>query len=229
MRRPFALLVLVLAALLCPAAPASANDAQRAAALAQALRTKRVKNVKFEGAKLDEVVKWLRVATGFNYVVKRDVIVKAGIDLDAITVKLELSDVSVATLIELVLDPHGLVAKVEGNVVLFTTKAEALGKPVAVLHPISHITWQKVDFHGRKLDLHPSGYVEEDEPREVPVENDPLTDPAYVVELVKTLVDAPWETEGWSIAATKAVLTCKAPKSVQVRVARALAVIASMK
>jgi hypothetical protein len=229
MRRPLLVALLALAALVASVAPAAAGDAERAAALAQALRTKRVKNVKFDGAKLDEVVKWLRVATGFNYVVKRDVLAKAGIDPEQVTTKLELSDVTISTLLVLVLEPHGLVTKVEGNVVFVTTKADALGKPVVVLHPISHITWQKTDFHGRKLDLHPSDYTPEEEPEEVPVEDDPLTDPAYVVELVKQLVDAPWETEGWAISATKTVLTCRAPRVVQVRVARALEVVASLK
>jgi hypothetical protein len=229
MRRFLVVALLVLAPLLSSVVPASAGDAEKAVALAQALKTKRVKNVKFEGAKLDEVVKWLRVATGFNYVVKRDVLAKAGIDPETVTAKLELSDVTIATLLELVLEPHGLVTKIEGNVVFVTTKADALGKPVVVLHPISHITWQKTDFHGSKLDLHPSDYTPEEEPSEVLVEDDPLTDPAYVVELVKTLVDAPWETEGWAISATKTVLTCRAPREIQLRVVRALVIVASLK
>jgi hypothetical protein len=231
MRRPLLVAALALSPLLplAASAPAVAGDAERAAVLAKALETRRLKNVKFEGTKLEDVLKFLRVATGFNFVVKRDVLAKAGVDVEQVKANLVLDDVSVATVLSLVLEPHGLATKVEGNVVFVTTKADALGKPVTVLHPISHITWQKTNFHGRKIDLHPSDYTPEEEPEETLVEDDPLTDPAYVVELVKTIVDAPWDTEGWSIAATKTILTCRAPRAVQVRVMRALVLIASMK
>src|SRR5688572_3214679 len=143
MRRPLLLAaVLAFAPLLPLAATATAGDAERAAVLARALETRRLKNVRFEATKLEDVLKFLRVATGFNFVVKRDVLAKAGVDVEQVKANLVLDDVSVATVLSLVLEPHGLVTKVERNVVFVTTKADALGKPVTVLHPISHITWQ---------------------------------------------------------------------------------------
>src|SRR5262249_55818772 len=65
-------------------------------ALATAMRARRLSNVSFDKTKLEDVLSYLRVATGWNYVVKRAPILKAGIDLDAVTVTLTLDDVSVA-------------------------------------------------------------------------------------------------------------------------------------
>src|SRR5262245_17273005 len=105
------------------AAPASAGPAEREAALAQALRTKRISSVSLEDVSLDDVVRYVRVATGFNFHVRREVIAKAGIDLDTLRFTLVLEDVTVATLLQLVLPPHGLAAVVRGNIVFVTTKA----------------------------------------------------------------------------------------------------------
>lgn len=211
------------------AASARADETARAVALKKALETRRVKNVKFENTPLEEVLKWLKVATSFNFVIKRDVLAKANVELDAVKATMVLDDVTVATVLKLVLEPHGLVAACQGNIVFVTTKADAMGPPVFTVHPISHITWQKIDFHGPKIDLTPSDYRPEEEPSEVPVEDDPLTNPDYVVELVKQMVEAPWDSEGWSIKATKTILSCRAPRSVQAQVTKALTVIAAMK
>jgi hypothetical protein len=217
------------AAPLAAVRPASAQDA-RGAALEQEMRTRRLSKVKFEGTKLEDVVQWLRIATGWNYVVKKDVLAKANIDLDTITVTVELSDVTVATFLEIALEGHGLVAKPNGNIVYVTTKADAQGKPVYVLYPICHLTWTKTDFHGPDIDLHPSGFTPVDEYQpEVPVEDDPFTDPQKIVDMVKEMVDEAWDTEGWSITATKTFLMVKAPRAVQRRVAATLEVLASMK
>lgn len=227
--RRLAILVLACAFPAAIALPARAGDDARAVALARSLETRRVRNVKFDSAKLETVLQWLRIATGSNFVVKRQVLSKAGIDPDAVKTTLQLDDVTVATVLRLVLEPHDLVAKVEGNIVFVTTKADAMGPPVFVLHPISHLTWTKTDFHGRKIDLHPSDFVPEEEPEETIVEDDPLRDPQAIVDLVKQFVDAPWDTEGWSIAANKQFLSCRAPRVVQARVAKVLAILAAFK
>ena len=175
------------------------------------------------------MLQFLRVATGFNFVIRHDVIQKAGIDLDTVRTKLDLDDVSVGLVLALVLEPHGLAAKVEGNIVFVTTKADLLGKPRLVLYPISQLTWKKVDFHGPDLDLHPSDFHADEPVEETVVEDDPFLDPQHVVDLVKEMVDAPWDTEGWSIRATTQFLMVKAPRSVQREVARAVEMMAEMK
>jgi hypothetical protein len=234
MTRRLAIAVVSVAAALGAGASAPAAVAgprEDAARLAQAMRTRKLVNVKFDGASLDELVKWLKVATGWNWHVKRDVIAKAGVDLDALKVKVDLDDVTVATLMDIVLSPHALVAHPVGNIVFVTTKADALGKPYLLLHPISHLTWTKTNFRGPDIDLHPSGYVapeDKTEGEEID-ETDPFRDPAHVVELVKQVVDAPWETEGWSITATTTFLAVKAPRDVQRRVMAALEQLAALK
>jgi hypothetical protein len=223
----------LLAPAIAPADRASLADANSSEQKAQALRiglaTRKLREVRFEGSSLDGVLAWLRVATGWNYVVKRDVIAKAGLDLETVRATLTLDDVTVATLLELVLEPHGLVATVRGNIVFVTTKADAMGKPVLVLHPISQLTWRKIDFHGPEIDLYPSDYTPPENVSEVVVEDDPFADPQHVVDLVKQMVDAPWDSEGWSITATKQCLAVKAPKSVQRLVSRAVASMSALK
>ena len=200
------------------------------AALVRALATRRLSNVKFDDTKLEGVLTYLRVATGWNFVLKRAPIAKEGIDLDTVTAKFALDDVSVATVLELVLEPCKLVAVVRDNIIYVTTKADALGKPVLVLYPITQLTWQKTDFRGPDLDLHPSGYVVPDavEP-ESPVEDDPFLDPQHIVDLVKEMVDTTWDADGWSITATKQHLIVKAPRSIQRQVAKVIAVMEGMK
>jgi hypothetical protein len=220
----------LLAGAVLPARPACAGPLERrAATLVAGLATRRVRDVKFSGAPIDDVVTWLRVATGWNFVVRRHVIAKAGIDLDSIRTTLDLDDVTVGTVLEIVLGPHGLVAKAQGNVVYVTTRADALGPPVLVLHAISHLTWQKTDFHGPDIDLYPSDFTPPERVDESPVEDDPFLDPQHVVDLVKEMVDAPWDSEGYALRATKQFLIVRAPRSVQARVAEAVERMSALK
>jgi hypothetical protein len=200
-------------------------------ALAESLRTRRVQSVHFDDLPLEGVVKWLRVATGANFHVKTAALAKASIDPAELRFTMTVDDVTVATLLQLLLEPHGLAAKVEGNVVFITTKADASGKPVTRLYAISHITFTKIDFVAPAMDLRPSGYTptEDYEPEKV-VENDPLTTGDAVVELVKEIVaTGEWDTEGWSIRGTDSYLVVRAPARVQSQIQRALHVIAALK
>ena len=203
---------------------------RRSAELLEGLALRRLSEVRLENASLEDVLTWLRTATGWNYVVKRAVVQKAGIDLAAIRVNLELHDVTVGLVLDFVLGHHGLVAKVEGNIVFVTTRADALGKPIFRLYDVRPLTWQKIDFVGPDLDLLPSGFdAGEAAPKEVPVEDDPFLDPQHIVDLVKEMVPGEWEAEGWSITATKTYLAVKAPRLVQRRVALAVAQMVAMK
>lgn len=214
----------------CAAARPAAADARQDAALEAAVRAKRVPQVRFADTSLTDAAKWLQVATGWNFVVKTAVIEKAGIDLSSVRYKLELDDVTVAGLLRVMLEPHGLVWQVKGNIVHLTTKADAQGRPVLVLYPISHLTWTKTNFRGPDIDLHPSGFtVSDDAAEEEEDESDPFRDPQHVADLVKEMVDATWTEEGWSITATKQWLMVKAPRAVHRQVARALEQMAALK
>ena len=143
---------------------------------------------------------------------------------------LELKE-SPATLLNLVLEPHDLAAKVKGNVVYVTSRVDAMGKPVTRIYAISHITWTKIDFIAPDINLFPSNFtpIEEYESERV-VENDPLNSGDAVAELLQDLV-APgqWDNDGWAIRATNRYLVIRAPSSVQAKIDRALAQIASLK
>ncbi len=211
------------------ARPASA-DAKKDAALEAAVKVRKIPQVRFADTSLQDAAKWLQVATGWNFVVKTAVIEKAGVDLSAVKYKLELNDVTVAGLLRVMLEPHGLVWNVAGNIVHLTTKADAQGKPVMVLYPISHLTWTKTNFRGPDIDLHPSGFVvSDDTAEEEEDEEDPFRDPQHVADLVKEMVDATWTEEGWALTATKQWLMVKAPRSVQRQVARALEQMVALK
>lgn len=203
---------------------------RRSAELLAGLATRKLSEVKLENASLDDLLTWLRTVTGWNFLVKHPVIAKAGIDVAAIRVNLELRDVTVGLVLDFVLGHHGLVAKVEGNIVFVTTRADALGKPLFRLYDVRHLTWQKIDFVGPDIDLLPSGFdAGEAAPKEVPVEDDPFLDPQHIVDLVKEMVPAEWEAQGWAITATKTYLAVKAPLTIQRRVALAVAQMAAMK
>jgi hypothetical protein len=212
-------------------ASSSALASPRGAALQEALKTKRVKNLKWTQMGLNDMVTWLRIATGWNFIVNHAEVAKANVDVASLAFDLELADVSVATLLEVTLPPVGLAVRIQDNLVWITSKADAQGKLVTRLYGISHITWQKVDFAAPDINLLPSGYTPptEYEP-ETLVEDDPLLTGEAVAELLKEIVvPGEWETEGWSMKATKTYLVIRAPVAVQAKIPRALATISSLK
>jgi len=232
-RAPFLafLLLLGVGALGLLASPARAGDAERAAALANKLKTQRLHDVRFEDVALKDVLVWLRTATGANFVIKHTALAKAGIDLEDVRVTLTLEDVTPATVLKLALEPHDLALKIQGNVAYVTTRVDAMGPPVTRIYTISHITWTKVDFIAPEINLHPSDYApaEDYEPERI-VEDDPLSTGDAVAELLQDLV-APgeWDNEGWSMRATDRYIVVRAPRSVHALVDRALDIIASLK
>ena len=111
---PAALLILLSVGVLAASAtPAAAGPRSRAAALASKLKSQRLENVKFEDAGLEDVLKWLRIATGANFVLKRSALAKAGIEPADVRATLTLEKVTPATLLGLILQPHDLAAQVK--------------------------------------------------------------------------------------------------------------------
>lgn len=214
-----------------PTLVTTAVSIPRGAALLEALKTKRVKNLKWTDMSLKDMVTWLRIATGWNFLVNQAEIAKANIDASALSFSVELADVSIATLLEVTLQPRGLAIRIQDNLVWITSKGDAQGKLVTRVYGISHITWQKIDFAAPEINLQPSGFTPatEYEPEKI-VEDDPLTTGEAVADMVKEIV-APgeWETEGWAIKATKTYLTIRAPIAVHAKIPRAIATVASLK
>ena len=237
MRNPRPLVAfLAMAALLCTSALANSNQAEAGsprsgAALAAALRRQVLQKVEFKDAPLLDVVKWLRIATGKNIVVKHAALAKAGIDPKEVRLTVSLERVTVVTLLRIWLPPHNLSAIVRGNILHITTKKDSVGKPITRMYGIAHITYTKTDFIAPRLDLPSNNDTFEEQPTEVPIEDDPLTDADAVAELLKKLVDPKgWdENDDWTITGTKTYILVRAPRHVQRQILRALSRIASMK
>ncbi len=230
--RPILLLALVFALVLPTALLAEAGPSAKDLALVKALKKQRLTKIAFKETNLKGVVKWLRVATSKNILIKQHALVKAGIEWQELRFTVELENVSVWTFVDDVLTkPYGMAVKVKGNILFLTSKADSYGKPITKLYGISHITWTKTDFIAPPLDLHPSGFVDEEYEPEQIVEDDPLNSGDAVAELVKELV-APkaWDdNDDWHIRATNRYLVIRAPRDVHARIPRALAIAASMK
>ncbi len=231
--RSLTILLLALAVLLPTAAPdADAGTKAKDRALTLQLKKQRLTKVQFKETSLKDVVKWLRVATSKNIIIKRAPLAKAGVDWQDITYTVALEKVSVWTFMEEVIaKPHDMAVQVKGNIVFFTSKADSYGKPLTRMYAISHITWTKVDFIGPEINLKPSGFTGDEYEPEVIVEDDPLSTGDAVAELLKEiLVPKLWEeNDGWNIRATKRYLVIRAPKAVHAHVPRTLSKIAAMK
>ncbi|MDJ0974279.1 MAG: hypothetical protein QNJ98_07460 [Planctomycetota bacterium] len=224
-------LVLAVLALTFAVAPA-ADAGSKTAALVAKVKQTRLSKVRFEETKLVDVVKWLRVATGMNFHIKKATLIKAGIELDDIVVTATLDKVKLSTFLEIVLETHDLGVKIKGNVIYITTKKDTYGKPVSRIYGISHITWTKTNFHGPEMNLNPSGETfDEEYTPEVVDEDDPLTSGDAVIELVKELTGlALWEdNDDWSISGTDTYMVVKAPKSIQLKVMKAMRVVSALK
>lgn len=232
MRTPTTLAVLLLLAM--PAflvRTAEAGPSKETIALAKKLETTILEKVQFEDHKLKDVVTWLRTATSLNFYVKEAKITKAGVELDDVTFTATLEKVSIAQVLDLMLEPHELAVKVGGNVVYITTKKDAWGKPKTKMYGISHITWTKRDFIAPPISLNPSGDLFDDYEPEVVVEDDPLDNGDAVIELIKELLGPEvWdENDEWSISGTDRYLVVKAPKSIHAKIPRILNLISTMK
>ena len=188
--------------------------------------------MKFNDVAFADAIKWLRIASGRNILVKRRALKKEGIDPADVRVSLQLEAVSVATVLRVIAEGAGMAVQVKGNIIYFTTERESYGRVLTRIYSIAHITWRRVDFPSPPLDLRPSNYtpVEEYEP-EVIDEDDPLADGESVIELLKQFVTPKgWETyDHWSISGTKRYIVVKAPASVHRKIPKALSDIAAMK
>ena len=231
-----ALLALVLA---LPAAlssdtlsSAEAGSLAKDVALVKSLKKQRLMHVSFKQTDLKGIVKWLRVATGKNLLIKHAALTKAGIEWQDISYTVELKNVSVWTFLDSILTrPYEMGIKVKGNIVYITSKMDTYGKPVTRMYGISHITYTKTDFFAPEINLNPSGFTGDDYEPEKIVEDDPLNNGDAVAELLKEiLLPKGWENnEGWTIRATDRYLVIRAPKDVHALVPRFLGMIASMK
>ena len=227
------LVALLALGLLIPAAALDADaSSAKDRALVLKLKKQRLSKISFKKTNLKGIVKWLRIATSKNIMIKTTALAKAGVDWEDITYTVELKKVSVWTFMnDVIAKPHEMALKVKGNIVFITSKADSYGKPVTKLYGITHITYTKTDFIGPNINLNPSGFTEEEYEPEVVVEDDPLNNGDAVAELLKELLFPKlWEeNDTWNIRANDRYLVIRAPREVHKYVSRTLTKIASMK
>lgn len=202
----------------------------RGAALVAALRSTRLARVELDGLALPRLLEWLRTATGWNWALDRKALAEAGIDPLQVSVTARFEDIAVATLLEVLLEAHGLALRVHDTLVWVTTRAAAEGPLLTRLYGITHLTWAQVDFPGPRISLQPDGGGADVVPAEELVEDDGLATGEQVVELVQRLVEpGRWGSDGWQMRATQRDLVVRAPAAVQARVLRALALLQAVK
>lgn len=202
----------------------------RGAALVAALRSTRLAQVELEDVGLERLLAWLRTATGWNWALDRKALAEAGIDPALVRVSAHVEDIAIATLLDVLLEAHGLALRVHDTLVWVTTKAAAEGPLLTRLYSITHLTWAKVDFPGPDISLRPDGAGADVVPAEEVVEDDGLATGEQVVEMVQRLVEpGRWGNDGWEMRATQRDLVVRAPAAVQARVLRVLAMLQAIK
>ena len=182
-----------------PVASPSAGNAtgdrvDRAQSVANLLLTRRL-TVKYEKATLDEFVDHIRAATGINIFVHKGRMVKDGVDPDAIQIDLDVRDVTAVDLLKLALAGVDVGFRIEGNVLIITSKKDARGKPVLRVYSVAHLLVPIRDFPGQDMNVYPSNYEPPEPPEPEVVQTYESSE--QLAELVRTFTgEGTWEDEG---------------------------------
>jgi len=191
------------------------------------LETRRI-SAKFEKATLDQVVSYLRKATGINVVVMKARIEKDGGDADAIEISLEVDKVSIRDFLKLAFEPHGLGLAVRGNLLVITSKKAARGKPVLVVYDISEALIQIRDFPAPDINVYPSSY-EPPEPPE-PEIHQAVESSEELAEMVRQFCGKEtWEDEGVSLTPFRRHLFVRQYPHVHSEIRRFLAAVRALR
>ena len=184
------------------------------------LKMRRI-SVKFEGATLDEVVKYVRAATGINIVVRKHKISADGGDADAVEVTINVRNVSVLDFLKLAFEPQELGLAVRKNILVITSKRDSRGKPVLRMYNIAHLLVQIRDFPAADINIYPSSY-EPPEPPE-PEIHQAVESSEEVAEMVRNFVgQGTWEDEGVNIHVFRRHLFIRTYPKVHLQVSRFL-------
>ncbi len=177
-----------------PAKPATNDRADRAESVANLLLGRRL-TVKFEKATIDQFVDHLRAATGINIFVHKGRMAKDGVDADAIQIDLDVKDVTAADLLKLAFAGVEVGFRIQGNVLVITSKKDARGKPVLRIYSVAHLLVPIRDFPGQDMNVYPSNYERPEPPEPEVVQTYESSE--QLAELVRTFTgEGTWEDEG---------------------------------
>ena len=173
--------------------PIDAGDGGDKQAILSVLTKQRVQGLTWEEANLDTVVGYLRTITGLNFYVTPKVIEEKG---EEIAVNLNVSDVSVATVLDLITEQYELGWQPRGGVVTILTKDEVRGAMKLRYFDVRDLAVQIRDYSTEDLNLVPSNFTPP-EPPDLP-EPEPIYSPDSLVELIQNTIG---NEETWSESA----------------------------
>jgi len=146
------------------------------------------------GSSLEDIANYLQGSTGINFIISPKV--KAELDEEQRTVRLDLGQRSVRSLLDLILElKTELRWKIEDGVVKIVTKAEAKGGQILRMYEVRDLIHAISDFPGREMNVAPSGGVnlpEEDRPER---EANVITDTALDQLIRENVAKESWEQD----------------------------------
>jgi len=218
---------IVAAALVCLlATPASSGPDRRVQNLVNVLQTRRI-SVNFDKASLSQFVKFIRLSTGVNIVVRKNRIDKDGGDADAIEISLKAQDVRVLDVLRLGLVTQGLGLVAKGNILIITSKKDARGKPVLVIYSVADMLIALRDFPAPDMNVYGSN-MEPPEPPEPEVQQN-IESSDELAEMVRQFTGRDtWDDEGVNIHVFRKHLFIRTYPSVHREVQRFLNAVRGM-
>lgn len=202
------------------AAATPGGRAEKAESILNLLRSRRL-TVKFEKATLDQFIDHLRAATGINIFVHKGRMAKDGVDADSIQIDLDVKDVSAGELLKLAFAGIDVGFRIEGNILILTSKKDARGKPLLRVYSVAYLLVPIRDFPGQDMNVYPSHY-ERPEPPE-PEVTQTYESSEQLAELVRTFTgEGTWEDEGVRITVFRHHLFVRTYPAVHAEIQRLL-------
>jgi len=202
------------------AASTPGGRAEKAEAILNLLRSRRL-TVKFEKATLDQFVDHLRAATGINIFVYKTRMTKDGVDPDGIQIDLDVKDVAAGDLLDLAFAGKDVGFRIQGNILILTSKKDARGKPVLRVYSVAYLLVPIRDFPGQDMNVYPSNYEPPEPPEPEVVQTYDSSE--QLAELVRTFTgEGTWEDEGVRITVFRNHLFIRTYPSVHAEIQRFL-------
>jgi hypothetical protein len=205
------------------AAPATApgGRAEKAESILNLLRSRRL-TVKLEKATVDQFVDHFRAATGINVFVHKGRMAKDGVDPEGIQIDLDVKNVAAGDLLKLAFAGVDVGFRIQGNILIVTSKKDARGKPVLRIYSVAHLLVPLRDFPGQDMNVYPSNYEPPEPPEPEVVQTYESSD--QLAELVRTFTgEGTWEDEGVQITVFRHQLFIRTYPPVHAEIERLLA------
>jgi hypothetical protein len=204
-----------------PRAAAGETPARAAQSIQNLLKSRRI-TAKLEKISLDEFVDYVRASTGINIFVHKGQLAKAGVAVDAIEIDLDVRDVAAGELLQLAFAGVDVGFRIQGNVLIITSKKDARGKPVLRVYSVAHLLVPIRDFPGQDMNVYPSNYEPPEPPEPEVVQTYESSE--QLAELIRTFTgEGTWEDEDVRITIFRHHLFIRTYPNVHAEIERLLA------